>query len=160
LNAPWQAALFDHFKGLRVWAGPFCNIVNPLAVDTMKSLGFSGVIVSPEMGRSDILKMPLASPLPLGIVLSGLWPLCISRILSSDIQENRPFSSPKGEQTWAVKNGHDYWLFPNWKLDIASHRERLRKAGYRAFIVMHEPVPRKVGMKAREGVWNWRIGLK
>jgi putative protease len=160
LNAPWQAALFPSFKGLRVWAGPFCNIANPLAVSTMKSLGFNGVIVSPEMGRNDILKMPQASPLPLGIVLSGLWPLCISRILSSDIQENRPFSSPKGEQAWAVKNGHEYWLFPNWKLDIASHKERLRKAGYRFFIVMHEPVPRKVRMKAREGVWNWKIGLK
>ena len=160
LNAPWQAALFPHFKDLRVWAGPFCNIANPLAVSTMKSLGFNGVIVSPEMGRNDILKMPQASPLPLGIVLSGLWPLCISRILSSNIQENRPFSSPKGEQAWAVKNGHEYWLFPNWKLDIASHKERLRKAGYRFFIVMHEPVPRKVRMKAREGMWNWKIGLK
>ncbi len=160
LNAPWQAALFPHLKGLRVWAGPFCNIANPLAIDTLKSLGFGGVIVSPEMGRDDILNMPQASPLPLGIVLSGLWPLCISRILSPGIEQNRPFLSPKGEQAWAVKNGHEYWLFPNWKLDIASQKERFHKAGYSCFVVMHEPVPRKVRMKTREGVWNWKIGLQ
>lgn len=160
LNAPWQAALFPSFKGLRVWAGPFCNVANPLAVNTLKSLGFSGAMVSPEMGRKDILNMPQASPLPLGIVLSGLWPLCISRILSPGIEQNRPFSSPKGEQAWAVKNGHEYWIFPNWQLDISAQRERLRKAGYSCFVVMHEPVPRKVKMKAREGVWNWKVGLQ
>ena len=160
LNAPWQAGLFPSLKGLHVWAGPFCNIANPLAVNTLKSLGFGGVIVSPELGRNDILNMPRTSPLPLGIVLSGIWPLCISRILSPGIEPNRSFSSPKGEQAWAVKNGHEYWLFPNWKLDIANHKDRLRKAGYSCFVAMHEPVPRKVRMKPREGVWNWRIGLK
>ncbi len=160
LNAPWQASLFPSFKGLRVWAGPFCNIANPLAVNTLKSLGFAGVIVSPEMGRNDIFALPQASPLPLGIVLSGMWPLCISRILSPGIEQNRHFSSPKGEQAWAVKNGHEYWVFPNWKLDIASQKDQLRRAGYSCFVVMNEPVPRKVKMKDREGIWNWKIGLK
>ena len=160
LNAPWQVAFFPSFKGLRVWAGPFCNITNPLAVTTLKSLGFAGVIVSPEMGRDDIFKMPQASPLPLGIVLSAMWPLCISRILSPGIEQDRHFSSPKGEQAWAVKNGHEYWVFPNWELDIASQKNQLRKAGYNCFVVMHEPVPRKVRMKEREGKWNWNLGLK
>jgi putative protease len=160
LNAPWQAALFPHFKGMRVWAGPFCNIANPLAVNTLKTLGFAGAVVSPEMGRNDVFTMPQASPLPLGIVLSGFWPLCISRILSPGIEQNRPFSSPKGEQAWAVKYGHEYWLFPNWKLDLTSQKDRLRKAGYRCFVDLHEPVPRKIKMKAREGKWNWEIGLK
>ena len=160
LNAPWQAALLPSFKGLRVWAGPFCNVANPLAVSTLKSLGFSGAMISPEMGRNDVFNMPRTSPLPLGIVLSGLWPLCISRILSPGIEQNRPFASPKGEQAWAVKNGHEYWLFPNWKLDITRHKERLRKAGYHCFVAMHEPIPRSVRMKAREGIWNWVLGLK
>ena len=160
LNASWQAALFKSGKGLRLWAGPFCNAANPLAIAALKSLGFSGVIISPELGRGDVLHLPTASPLPLGIVLSGIWPLCISRVLSPDIEQNRPFSSPRGEQAWAVKNGHEYWLFPNWKLDLVSQKDRLRRAGYTCFVALHEPVPRKVRMKDREGVWNWKIGLK
>ena len=160
LNAPWQASLFPSFKGLKVWAGPFCNITNPLTVAILKSLGFDGAIVSPEMGRNDIFTMPQASPLPLGIVLSGVWPLCISRVLSAGIEQNRHFSSPKGEQAWAVKNGHEYWVFPNWNLDIASQKDHLRKAGYSCFVALHEPIPRKVRMKEREGKWNWKIGLK
>ena len=160
LNAPWQAALFPSFKGLRVWAGPFCNVANPLAAATMKSLGFEGVVVSPELGRNDVLHLPKASPLPMGIVLSGTWPLCISRILSPGIEQNRPFSSPRGEQAWAVKYGHEYWLFPNWKLDLAAQRDRLRRAGYCCFVVMHEPVPRRIRLKTREGLWNWKLGLQ
>jgi len=160
LNAPWQAAFFPSLKGLQAWAGPFCNITNPLAVNALKTLGFSGAVVSPEMGRNDILQMPQSSPLPLGIVLSGNWPLCISRILSSGIEQNRHFESPKGEQAWAVKNGHEYWVFPNWELDISSKKDQLRRAGYSCFITMIEPVPHKIRMKAREGVWNWNLGLK
>ena len=78
----------------------------------------------------------------------------------TEIEQNRPFSSPKGEQAWAVKNGHEYWLFPNWELDISSQKDRLRKAGYSCFVMMHEPIPRKVRMKPRQGVWNWKIGLQ
>ena len=147
-------------KGLNVWAGPFCNIANPIAVDKLKALGFSGVVISPELGRDDILKMPEFSPLPLGIVIAGNWPMCISRFLTDGIEQNRPFSSPKGEQAWAVKNGHDFWIFPNWRMDIASQKERLRHAGYSLFVEMHEPVPRGVAMKKRQGMWNWKLGLR
>ncbi len=123
-------------------------------------MGFSGVVVSPEMGRADILEMPKKSPLPLGIVLSGNWPLCISRILSDGIKQNQPFSSPKGEQAWAVKHGHEYWIFPNWNLDISSKRDLLGRSGYSCFISMHEPVPRSVRMKGRQGMWNWLLCLR
>ncbi|MCG6910024.1 MAG: U32 family peptidase [Deltaproteobacteria bacterium] len=160
LNAPWQTVFFPSLNGLHLWAGPFCNIANPLAVDALKRMGFTGAVVSPEMGAEDLLAMPKVSSLPLGIVLAGTWPLCISRTLSSGIEQNRPFSSPRGEQAWAVKNGHEYWLFPNWALDLSAKREQLYNAGYRCFVELDEPIPAGVRMKPREGLWNWKIGLK
>jgi len=118
LNAPWQTALFTRAKGLNLWAGPFCNIANPLAVDSLVSLGFNGVIVSPELGREDYLLLPKHSPLPIGIVTAGNWPLCVSRTLAENMKTGRSFTSPKGEQAWVRQYGSDYWMFPNWELDI------------------------------------------
>jgi len=160
LNAPWQMAMMGPSKGLNIWAGPFCNIANPLAVDTLKTMGFSGVVVSPELGREDIFKMPESSPLPLGIVIEGNWPMCISRFVSDEIEHNRSFTSPKGEQAWTVRHEHAYWVYPNWRLDITSQKDLIRRAGYTLFISIHEPVPRGVKMKTREGIWNWKVGLK
>ncbi|HAO21135.1 MAG TPA: peptidase U32, partial [Desulfobacteraceae bacterium] len=42
LNAPWQMAFFSNPKKMMLWAGPFCNIANGLAIQTLTSLGFSG----------------------------------------------------------------------------------------------------------------------
>jgi len=101
LNAPWQLAFFSMPKKLNLWAGPFCNIANPLAVKTLASLGFKGAIVSPELGRKDYVTLPKHSPVPLGIVISGNWPLCVSRIISEKLDTQKPLISPKGEESWA-----------------------------------------------------------
>jgi putative protease len=160
LNAPWQVTLFAARKKLNLWAGPFCNATNGLAVSEIQSLGFSGVIVSPELGEKDYLDLPGQSPLPLGIVLSGNWPLCTSRTLAQQIKLNEPFVSPRGEVAWAAKHGWDYWIYPNWKLDLSSKREMLLQAGYRCFVHLLEPVPQKIVMKKRPGLWNWAVGMR
>ncbi|MGE5256728.1 MAG: peptidase U32 family protein, partial [Hyphomicrobiales bacterium] len=50
LNDPWQVSLFAGGRpGVTLWAGPFCNLANPLALESAASLGFSGAIVSPEL---------------------------------------------------------------------------------------------------------------
>ncbi len=103
LNAPWQTTLFTHLKGMDLWAGPFCNIANVLALKTLASLGYKGAIVTPELGQKDFFSLPKQSPLPLGIVLSGNWPLCISRALSNDLKTETSFTSPKGEAAWVKK---------------------------------------------------------
>ena len=103
LNAPWQLAFFSMPKKLNLWAGPFCNIANPLAIKTLASLGFKGAIVSPELGRKDYVVLPKNSPLPLGIVISGNWPLCVSRIISEKLDAQKPLISPKGEESWGQK---------------------------------------------------------
>jgi len=160
LNVPWQTACFNSQKDLNLWAGPFCNLANPLALGVVADMGFSGALVSPELGRDDYLALPAASPLPLGIVVSGNWPLCISRTIAAEIKEDKPFSSPRGEQSWVHRHGADYWLYPNWQLDLREKTTELKKAGYRMLAHLVEPLPPQVKLKPRPGVWNWDIGLK
>ena len=155
LNAPWQAAFFTGQKGLHLWAGPFCNLANPLAVAALVPLGFSGAIVSPELGREDYLQLPQQSPLPLGIVIAGSWPLCVARTLSDEVKPAKPFASPRGEQAWVSKHDSNYWMYPNWKMDLKSHRKLLQKAGYQLFVELVEPIPKGVKLKNRKGLWNW-----
>lgn len=160
LNAPWQLALFNRCEGLNLWAGPFCNAANALCLETLKSMGFTGAFISPELGEPDILTLCRQRPLPLGIVLSGHWPLCISRTLADNLKLRIPFDSPRGEQAWIEQHGPDYWIFPNWKLDITEKRSRLRQAGMQMFAHLNEPLPPGVMLKKRPGLWNWGIGLK
>jgi U32 family peptidase len=160
LNAPWQRAFFNEISSLELWAGPFCNIANPLAVDLLKTMGFSGVIVSPELSGEDYLRLPADSSLPLGILLSANWPLCVSRATPADLKIEQPFISPKNEQAWAVSRDGCIWIFPNWELDIREYRERLAKAGYRMFIDLVESVPKTIELKKRPGKWNWDLSLQ
>jgi U32 family peptidase len=160
LNAPWQMALFQHPERMSLWAGPFCNIANPLAIRAFKLLGGHGVVVSPELDRKDLESLPAKSVLPLGIVLSGQWPFCVSRVLASDLKPGQPFVSPRGEQGWVQRHGSLYWVYPNWSIDLRDAQNDLIKAGYRLFIHMDEPVPKNVQLKKRPGRWNWEIGLK
>ena len=69
-------------------------------------------------------------------------------------------TSPRVEQAWVRKYGPDYWMFPNWKLDLREKKEALRRAGYSMFVHLIEPVPAAVKMKKRPGLWNWEVGLK
>ncbi len=159
LNAPWQMGLFSDPKDMELWAGPFCNLANPLSLCAMKDLGFSGAVVSPELGKEDLLSMPEKSPLPLGIVLYGNWPLCISRVVAREIETETPFTSPKGEAAWAARHGSNYWIYPNWFLDLREKGDQIEKAGYRLFIHLHEPIPEPVSIKTRPGLWNWDLDL-
>ncbi len=160
LNAPWQIVLFNRPEQLNIWAGPFCNIANPMAVRAFKLLGGQGVIVSPELGKQDFAALSDKSVLPLGIVLSGYWPYCVSRTLAEGVKLSQPFVSPRGEEGWARRYGSLYWIYPNWSIDLQPERQALVSAGYRLFVHLDEPVPRAVRTKKRPGRWNWDIGLK
>lgn len=159
LNAPWQIALFPQTKGLNIWAGPFCNLANPVAVNRLATLGYSGVIVSPELGQADFLTMPGDCAVPLGVVVSGHWPLCISRACCEEMTEESPFESPRRETAWVKQLDGNYWVFPNWKLDLSPKRAALKRAGYRLFVHLAEPIPKTVKLKNRPGLWNWDLGL-
>jgi len=160
LNAPWQAALFPRRGVLNLWAGPFCNLANPIALLSLIPLGFSGAVVSPELGKRDYMALSRQSPLPLGAVIYGFWPLCISRTAAEDLPEERLLVSPRQEGLWVKRYALDYWVFPNWPIDLRKERERLQKAGYSLFLALDEPVPPKVKIKKRPGLWNWTDSLK
>ena len=104
--------------------------------------------------------LPEQSILPIGIVLSGNWPLCVSRTLADDMKTGTVFNSPKGERAWVKKYGTDFWVYPNWKLDISSKKKELIRAGYRMLVNIIEPIPSGVKMKERPGLWNWDVSLK
>ncbi len=160
LNAPWQAALFQNPKKIDLWAGPFCNIANASAIRYLKILGIKGVVVSPELDKNDYYEIAKTTPLPLGIVISGNWPFCVSRTFSDDMDTQKPFDSPRGEKAWAAKHGSLYWVFPNWEINLEHEKSSLSRAGYTFFVNLNEPVPEHVKMIDKNEVWNWKMGLK
>ena len=160
MNAVWQIGFIRSSKTLNLWAGPFCNLANPLAIASVERLGFIGAIVSPELGAEDVLRLPQLCPIPLGIVTAGSWPLCVARSMSDGFQLDKPFTSPKGEQAWATRYGSDYWVFPNWKLDLQSRKKALQKSGYSVLVTLVEPLPKGVKFKKRSGIWNWKTNLQ
>ncbi|MFH2090878.1 MAG: U32 family peptidase, partial [Pseudomonadota bacterium] len=159
LNAPWQIALFQDPGHLNIWAGPFCNITNSMTIHCLEEMGFSGVIVSPELDKQTFLALPSKSCLPLGAVIYGNWPLGISRIISLDLKIGEPFSSPMGETAWVSKFNDNYHIFPNWLLDLTQLKEELKRAGYSLFVNIHETIPQTVLIKKRPGLWNWNLNL-
>lgn len=160
LNAPWQAAFFSSAEKLILWAGPFCNVANSLAISNLADLGCRGVVVSPELGEADYIRLAEESPLPLGVVVYGNWPLCISRIKSGNLKTETPFASPRKEQAWVQSRGDNYWVYPDWPIDLRDKAGVLKKAGYKMFVHLHETFPASVPLKKRPGKWNWDVGLK
>lgn len=160
LNAPWQLLLVRAAVNRpTVWAGPFCNLGNAYALENLRSMGFSGAIVSPELSRKDCLLLAAQSPLPLGIVVQGLWPLCVSRTCAPDLPMEKPLSSPKGEVCWSRRHGQNLWVYPGWTLDLTAKRKELQEAGYALFVHLHEEWPKGVSRPSRTGTFNWDLKL-
>ena len=158
-NAPWQSAFFKEKKGLSLTAGPFCNIANAPALAVLAKEGFSQAVISPELEADDILALPRQSPLPLGIVVAGFWPMGITRHKPDPLKPQEGFSSPKGEEFWFRRYGQNTWLYPAWPLDISARRHALEQAGYSTFITMSEHPPKTLTQAARPGEFNWNVGV-
>lgn len=158
LNAPWQRALVPD-GDVRLLAGPFCNIANAMAVQVLAEQGFSGAFVSPELSGEEFLRLPAESPLPLGMVLKGSWPLGISRVLGQGVKSGETYSSPKGEGCWVKPLGQNYWIYPDWELDLSSESKALERAGYAWLVDMRENWPKKVRAAQRTSKFNWHLKL-
>jgi putative protease len=159
-NAPGQRAFFPDGRGaggddLELLAGPFCNTANAAALGVLKNLGFAAAFVSPELAGEDLLALPCSSPLPLGIVISGFWPVGISRFGLLGIKEDVPFTGPKGETFWARRYGGNIWLYPGWPLDLTEKRPALAAAGYGFFAHIEEYPPRDLPHARRQGLFNY-----
>ncbi len=158
LNSPWQAAFFppaEKRAGVRLIAGPFCNMANIAALQVLKKMGFDAAFASPELSSGDYLSLPAHSPLPLGMVLSGYWPVGISRFELNQAKPNIPFFSPKGECFWARRYGRNLWIYPSWPMDISAHKRELEAAGYTFFARLDETPPQGMPPLRRTSTFNW-----
>jgi putative protease len=164
-GAPWQTALLGRalgrpdLAGIEVWAGPFCNLANPYAVSSMADLGFSGCFASPELPGEKLLALPGDSPLPLGIVVAGYWPLTVSRTRAVQLVDEIPLASPKKEAAWTKQYGQNTWVFPGWPLDIQDQAPELVRAGYRMLARLDEPLPKAMPRPSRTSRFNWQLKL-
>ncbi len=159
LNSPWQIKFFEDYKSLNLLAGPYCNIANSISVKILADIGFSGVILSPELGVNDILTLPETSQLPIGIFVNGNWPVCVSRAKPGNINLNKTFSSGLSEDYWTDEIDGNFWTFPNWILDLTPKLELMKNAGISFFVYGIEKIPETVKIKKRQGLWNWDHGL-
>ncbi len=154
-NSPWQIELFDRRENLDLMAGPFCNVANVAHISVLKEMGFSLAFVSPELPGEDLLALPEESPLPLGFVMEGFWPVGIARFGLLGVKANEPFVSPKGEIFWARNYGSNVWLYPAWPLNFTEKRKALENAGYNMFVRVVEHVPQNLPVLRRDGLFNW-----
>lgn len=159
LNAPWQAGFFEDKAGLKLVAGPFCNLASAQTAAQFAELGMGAAFVSPEPSGEELLSLPGKSPLPLGIVMGGFWPLGITRILAEEVRLEEPILSPRGEAAFVRKIGGNHWIYPAWELDLSAHRKELEQAGYAIFATLREPWPKFLESAPRTSVFNWDQGL-
>ncbi len=158
LGSPWQAALLAG-AGAELMAGPFCNASNPAALAVLAKLGLKGAIVSPELSAGDFLALPGQSPLPLGVVLTGFWPMGLSRWPLAGIKPGQPFTSPKKEVFWLRRRGQNTWIYAGWPLDLARYRQELVQAGYVWLVHLAEEPPASLPRARRASSFNWKLKL-
>ncbi|MFP4169187.1 MAG: peptidase U32 family protein [Desulfonatronovibrionaceae bacterium] len=159
LGAPWQAALLPEGSGPRIWAGPFCNLANARALEAVRELGCCGAFLSPELGEEDLLILAEKTPLATGLVTKGIWPACVSRIPATGIKPARAVKSPKEETFWTMRYGGNYWVFPNWEINLTGRETELHRAGFSLFAHLEDRPPGKIELKKRPGLWNFEHGL-
>ncbi|PIE75255.1 MAG: peptidase U32 [Deltaproteobacteria bacterium] len=160
VNNLWHAGIIKNLKKLNVWAGPFCNIANSMAVSVFAEKGFSGAFISPELCRDDILSLPKYCELPLGLVIKGYFPFAVSAVMNEDINMDKLFTSPKKEAGFVKKHDSLYWVYPAWELDLSEYKGLFKKAGYSVFVQMHENVPADVFKTLRKtSSWNFNLKL-
>lgn len=180
-NQPWQITLFNGVRlppqksadfhepvknkrsvtpeNLELLAGPFCNTANVLSLESLRRMGFCGAFISPELSGEDMLALPASSPLPLGIVLSGFWPVGISRFEADGVRLQEALLSPKRELFWTRRYGQNLWLYPGWPIDLSARREELERAGYSWFVRIEERLPKDTPEPTRTTEFNWSLDL-
>lgn len=159
LNAPWQTALFPEDQSLMFWAGPFCNLSNALALQIIKQMGFFGAFASPELNKTGLLELAGQSPLPLGMIIQGFWPFCISRTLHPELKPGTVLHSPKNETSWIKKSGSNYYHYPNWELNLSSYQTELSQAGFSLFAMLRSSKPGRLPWRKRDSDFNWNLEL-
>jgi putative protease len=135
-------------------------VTNVVAAEVMAKNGFKGVIVSPELGKKDLLSMPKNSKIPLGIIIKGYFPYTISAVKSDELKSDELFFSPKKEGGFIKKIDSLYWIYPSWEIDLREYKNELKKAGFSMFAEINESVPKEAfAEKRKSSKLNWDLNL-
>lgn len=159
LGSPWQMGLFQPSKSLSLWAGPFCNVANEAHLKILRDMGFKGAVLSPELSGKDFISLAESACIQVGLVIRGLWPVCVSRTFAKEARPIAIFESPKKEIFWTAAHDENFYTFSNWEINLTEHENELRKSGFSLFLHLKEPLPKKMSLKQRPGLWNWDQGL-
>lgn len=159
-NAPWQRGYFPESlpHDADIVAGPFCNLANTLALAEISRLGFGAAFASVELAGDELVALARESPLPLGLILGGAWPVGISRFgLAAGIEARTPFFSPKGEGFWSLDRAGLTWIYPAWEINLADKKAELGDFSFFAWII--EKAPEAMPKVSRPGLFNWEGNL-
>lgn len=143
VNSIYHLSLFDTQKN-NIWLGPYANIANSEIIGIAAKFGVKGVVISPELKREDYLEISQNSPLPLGILVYGLWPYTISRTKHPSVPVFKPIISPKKEKLWIADMGKNFYVYPNWVIDLRKEIPILKKAGFVMFLELHIPLTKTI----------------
>ena len=112
-----------------------------------------------------MLSLPVGQrPAPgrLGAVLSGWWPVGISRGRTpiAHVKPNEAFASPKGELFWARRyRGKRLGISRLAGLGPDGHRPELEAAGFSFFASLDETPPASLPEARRASLFNWQGAL-
>lgn len=141
------------------WQGPFAMPPTPRRWAFWRGWVLRELLPRPNSAARTCWLCPGQSPLPLGLVLDGFWPVGISRFGLLGLKADEPFLSPKGEAFWARQYGGNIWIYPGWPLDLSAKRQELAAAGYSFFAHMQENPPAALLDLKRQGLFNWEGAL-
>ncbi|MGL4722872.1 MAG: U32 family peptidase [Desulfovibrionaceae bacterium] len=135
-------------------AGPFCNIANASTLECIQNLGYEGAIVSPELSKEELLSLVQQSPLPLGFVTKGFFPVGITRLSPQGIFSKNTFVSEKGESFWIKRHGSTVWYYPALEIDLSGTEKELTKAGFSFYVHTVEHAPKNSTITKRQRTLN------
>ncbi|MDE7469773.1 MAG: U32 family peptidase [Desulfovibrionaceae bacterium] len=139
--------------------GPFCNISNVATLHLAKECGYTKAIASMELSKEDLHSLARQSPLPLGLVTKGYFPIGITRFSPQGISLDSSFRSALKEDFWVRKYGSSYWFYPAWELDLSSFENELIGMGYSFFVHITEHAPKGVAIVRKQSTFNWNLSL-
>lgn len=139
--------------------GPFCNIANVGTLHLAKECGYKRAIVSMELNKDDLSLLVQQSPMPLGVVTKGYFPIGITRFSPEGISLDASFSSALREDFWVKKYGSSYWFYPAWELDLSAVENELIAMGYSFFVHITEYAPKGVTIVRKQSTFNWHLSL-
>lgn len=139
--------------------GPFCNAANIATLSFAKSVGYTKAIVSTELSKEDYSLIAKQSPIPLGIVTRGFYPIGITRFTPVGFNQKHVFTSTQKESFWVRKYGANYWYYPTWELDLSQKEQELQSFGYTFFVHIQEFPSQEYTTTRKTSTFNWDLQL-